>query len=513
MKLKYVKLFFILVTSIILLLPSFAFASETNGTIDSTYKYAWSENAGWINFGVSGGSVAITDTGMTGYTWSANYGWINLNPDGSGVNNNGEGILSGSAWGENTGWVDFSGVTIGSSGYFSGYASSTVTGQISFNCANASSCGSSDFKVKTDWRPQSARAACNNSLDDDGDGLIDYPSDPGCSSASDTDETDPISGGGGGWTPPPLTEPDDGFKFFIIPDITNDATVILNFEGGPDAEKIAIADNLNFSPAIYINYTTSTSWILSGKYGEKTLYVKFSNKYVRYSKVISDSVIYAPKKIFQLPPQEHFTTVVLFKRNMRFGDKGENVKTLQKFLNQLHPLANQGPGSPGNETKYFGPLTKKALIIYQQKHASKILAPIGLKRGTGFFGPSTRAFVNSFLQQPTEIPTETPSIQQLETPTQPILAVFIKTLRFGMQNDDVKELQQLLNSDPDTKLADQGSGSASNETRYFGQLTQDAVRRFQKKHDIVSFGDEKTTGYGLVGPKTRAQLKEVFERQ
>ena len=28
-----------------------ASASETNGTIDTTYKYAWGENIGWINFG------------------------------------------------------------------------------------------------------------------------------------------------------------------------------------------------------------------------------------------------------------------------------------------------------------------------------------------------------------------------------------------------------------------------------------------------------------------------------
>ncbi|MBU1036912.1 hypothetical protein KKF32_02665, partial [Patescibacteria group bacterium] len=32
---------------------------------------------------------------------------------------------------------------------------------------------------------------CADGLDNDGDGLIDYPNDPGCSSASDNDETDP----------------------------------------------------------------------------------------------------------------------------------------------------------------------------------------------------------------------------------------------------------------------------------------------------------------------------------
>jgi hypothetical protein len=32
---------------------------------------------------------------------------------------------------------------------------------------------------------------CADTIDNDGDGKIDYPADPGCSSAADTDETDP----------------------------------------------------------------------------------------------------------------------------------------------------------------------------------------------------------------------------------------------------------------------------------------------------------------------------------
>ncbi len=37
---------------------------------------------------------------------------------------------------------------------------------------------------------QPSNPQCSNGLDDDGDGKIDYPADPGCSSANDTDETD-----------------------------------------------------------------------------------------------------------------------------------------------------------------------------------------------------------------------------------------------------------------------------------------------------------------------------------
>ncbi|MBI5306453.1 peptidoglycan-binding protein [Candidatus Wolfebacteria bacterium] len=45
-------------------------------------------------------------------------------------------------------------------------------------------------------------------------------------------------------------------------------------------------------------------------------------------------------------------------------------------------------------------------------------------------------------------------------------------------------------------------------TGYFGVLTKQAVQRFQSKNNIVYSGDENTTGYGLVGPKTRKKLNE-----
>ncbi|MFZ2149780.1 MAG: carboxypeptidase-like regulatory domain-containing protein [Minisyncoccia bacterium] len=136
------------------------FASETNGTIDSTHKYAWAENLGWINFGCDNCGVAVTDSAITGYAWSSNFGWINLNPTTAGVSNTSGGILSGHAWSSNLGWIDFTGVTINTSGEFLGYATvDSSASQISFNCVNGLSCASSDFKVKTDWRPASVRAS------------------------------------------------------------------------------------------------------------------------------------------------------------------------------------------------------------------------------------------------------------------------------------------------------------------------------------------------------------------
>lgn len=80
---------------------------------------------------------------------------------------------------------------------------------------------------------------------------------------------------------------------------------------------------------------------------------------------------------------------------------------------------------------------------------------------------------------------------------------FITILGPGTQNDNVRKLQELLASDQ--TLYPEGL-----VTGYYGPLTQAAIKRFQTKYDIISSGTLKTTGYGLVGPKTRAKLAEVF---
>ncbi len=159
MKQKLLYIFLLL----LFFLPTFAGASTTDGTIDPTYNRARFINGtgGYINFAASQGNVHVTDAGMTGYAWSENYGWINLNPANGGVLNDAEGTLSGYAWGEKMGWINFKptngGVTIDANGNFLGYAWSEKLGWISFNCATEGNCGSTSYKVMTDWRPLTVR--------------------------------------------------------------------------------------------------------------------------------------------------------------------------------------------------------------------------------------------------------------------------------------------------------------------------------------------------------------------
>ncbi len=132
------------------------------GTVDLVDKWAWSTNAGWINFypvcdGCEG--VAVYTDHLEGYAWGENIGWIRLGTHtggGShtylntseanyGVNIDGTGEppypLDGYAWGTNVGWLDFAptdgGVSIDpESGSFDGYAWADNVGWIHFKNAD-----------------------------------------------------------------------------------------------------------------------------------------------------------------------------------------------------------------------------------------------------------------------------------------------------------------------------------------------------------------------------------------
>ena len=118
------------------------------GNISTTYKYAWSENAGWANFHPSHGGVTVHDTYLSGYAWAANVGWVklgsgsgpyaNTNSANWGVNlDSATGKLSGYGWSENCGWINFDSshgeVTISTTtGKFDGYAWGANVGWIHF---------------------------------------------------------------------------------------------------------------------------------------------------------------------------------------------------------------------------------------------------------------------------------------------------------------------------------------------------------------------------------------------
>ncbi len=138
----------------------------STGTIEPANRYAYGENIGWLDFGISAGNVTVTDSALTGYAYGENVGWLSLNCANTSscgtvdykVSNT-NGTLAGYAYGENVGWLHFNpagaGVTIDSSGVFHGAAYGENVGWIVFNCADTASCGTVDYKVITTWRPAS----------------------------------------------------------------------------------------------------------------------------------------------------------------------------------------------------------------------------------------------------------------------------------------------------------------------------------------------------------------------
>jgi len=356
-KFQVVSFKIILLVFVFGLIPLIVFGSAIDGTIGSTYKYAWGENIGWINFGTTNGNVHITDSGLSGYALSETVGWIYLDD----VANDSEGNLSGYAWGENVGYIDFNptngGVVINSSGEFTGSALSENIGWIIFD---------GDYTAKTDWRPASARVCTSWTYSDwstcsDGQQSrsIASSSPAGCSGGSPTLTRSCSIGGGGGFSPevslPPQQESlkvliNNGDKY------TTDRNVVLELSAGDDVAYMAISENADFVNNSYNPYKETVNWELSDGDGSKTVYVKFYTQYGRESDLISDSIIldtiapaikeinlkdyfYSDEDVFLFGKTEELAEITLH-WNKKYG--------LVKADNQGVWTANLGKLSAGN---------------------------------------------------------------------------------------------------------------------------------------------------------------------
>ena len=165
--------------------------------------------------------------------------------------------------------------------------------------------------------------------------------------------------------------------------------------------------------------------------------------------------------------------------NLSLGSSGIQVIALQKILNQDPGtrVVAAGPGSPGNETPYFGALTQNAVIRFQNKYASEVLAPAGLTYASGYVGSYTRTKLNGLMSEASNI-----------TPTAPI-AASPPASTSSPQNPNLENLTIIL-ADVDKVGAEQGLSSAtlaSVKTAVIERLstTTDLRALFFKKANIA----------------------------
>ncbi len=71
-------------------------------------------------------------------------------------------------------------------------------------------------------------------------------------------------------------------------------------------------------------------------------------------------------------------------------------------------------------------------------------------------------------------------------------------LKEGMTNDDIRKIQELLATDPEIYPKGLASG-------YYGPLTKDAVKKFQKRHDLAETG--------VVDAETKKLMQEYFKER
>lgn len=97
---------------------------------------------------------------------------------------------------------------------------------------------------------------------------------------------------------------------------------------------------------------------------------------------------------------------VLLQHDLELGDAGIDVFILQQLLNKdpRTQVATEGPGAPGYETVFFGKATFNAVIRYQELFRDAILAPDGLRSGTGYVGARTRAHMNLRFEPYEDVP-------------------------------------------------------------------------------------------------------------
>jgi peptidoglycan hydrolase-like protein with peptidoglycan-binding domain len=194
---------------------------------------------------------------------------------------------------------------------------------------------------------------------------------------------------------------------------------------------------------------------------------------------------------------ETSVTLKKFIKDLGLNSSGEDVKFLQETLNSFGYLKE------GNISSNFDLLTRSAVINYQ---IGKDIVDGADSFGAGFVGPQTRInlekdyklFQEGKYLKPINYLEEANKYSDLaETPV-----YFSKQLSFGSKGDDVKLLQETLKKLGYLRIEPSG---------YFGEVTENAVKRFQLKIGLID--DIDSPGAGVLGSRTMSYLSSLTDKR
>jgi len=208
------------------------------------------------------------------------------------------------------------------------------------------------------------------------------------------------------------------------------------------------------------------------------------------SKVMTAAKVVDAVAVKKAPVQLANNSVSFLNDDLKFGDKGAKVKSLQNTLKQMNLLRVEANGS-------YDDLTKHAVFKFQQTQG---LVLDENSEFAGVFGPKTRKEMNKLIAASNYYETRVAAATDAYEKTiavsnesdKPKKSIISLQLKYGMRGPEVATLQKF--------LKDQGFLSGDLITQYYGPVTQDAVTEFQKAHKLIT--NPGDNGAGAVGPAT-----------
>lgn len=298
------------------------------------------------------------------------------------------------------------------------------------------------------------------------------------------------SGGGGAYTPPPAPTitAQSGISINNGAEKTQNLDVLIQFSL-KNAEIVALSEKASFADAVFVPFSHTMPFTLSAGDGTKTVYAKVRSPQGG-TLILEDSIVFgqsqAPKTTqntgHEATPKQ-CKEVHAPASYILFGGANDesNVRLLEIFLNEHLDLDLAVDG-------IYDALDQQAVIAFQERYASEVLHPWGIQQGTGHVLRTTLAKMQAVANQSCapyqENQIEAKDTGRISCQFSPI------PLSFGLNNEAVMMLQKAL-----TSLGYFGVDA----TGYFGPLTEDAVKKFQRDHAIKQVG--------IFGPKTRAALQ------